>query len=175
MDDKETAYHEAGHVVSYRYFGLEIREATIIPDEEQGYAGMATPAHPFALYGRVSEGYRGATPYQQAIISASGNVAVKVLTGDAEITWTNDPDGTVGHGSDADTIISIASEASDGAEEFFGFDDKGNLVVEDRLLEVTEEMLRARWSEVEAIARALLEHRELTGSDIEELLTEGGA
>lgn len=38
-ESKQTAYHEAGHIVAAWVLGLNVLGATIIPDADAGYAG----------------------------------------------------------------------------------------------------------------------------------------
>jgi ATP-dependent Zn protease len=39
-ESRQTAYHEAGHMVVAWELGLNVLGATIVPDPEAGYAGM---------------------------------------------------------------------------------------------------------------------------------------
>jgi hypothetical protein len=154
--EKATAYHEAGHAVACYCLGVKVKSATVVPDKDQGTHGHARHENMFRgldpeidLSGRVRLQME-----RKIIISLAGVAAQRRYS---RQSWRSHH-GRSDFRAAADLALRIGGDG-DGANRFL------------RWLELqTDRLVENRWQDIERVARALLERRILTGSEIVEII-----
>jgi hypothetical protein len=176
-DEIGTAYHEAGHAVAAITLGTAVRSVSIVPDAERGLLGHVAgyPARTFMdrveHEGRILS-RRDRTRVEHLIMQTwAGTLAEQRYTGsDSEsgfgvtlITAGRHKGHQRTHeGSDAWWIYRWAEAVSQSDGESAAFAE---------WLRCRADTLVARhWSEVEAVAAALLANRRMTGRAIREVV-----
>jgi ATP-dependent Zn protease len=152
------AYHEAGHLVVAYLLGRPFERATIRADPDGalvGYCHHAALPAAFATEGLRPDPDPEANEQliQSCVTTAlAGGIAEEIVTGGAS-TWGTDADR---HGAVNLAVYEVGEEQ-----------------LEAYLAEARHRaagLLKQHWSTVEALASALLEHRELDGNRVRELL-----
>lgn len=157
-DDKHNerlAYHEAGHALFAHYLGWSIQTVTIIRNEKTGVEGEVSATHPKAEI--IDE--------DQIAQLMAGKEAVKVAG--CEKIYSNEgtelSDDIVEARSDIFAARAIADRRYPGAE-----------LLRDILLEAgrskAEVIFEAYVDALHAIARALIEKKTITGTEIAEIV-----
>ncbi len=142
-----TAYHEAGHALTALHFGFIVGTVSIVPDE--GRLGHASNEGPWAW--KEPEDWERAMR-EEIIVLYAGEAAVALI---------NEENAEEGTGSDQEQIDEYAHIlVLDDAE-------LGKLKAESYAL---VQQLR---QQIKIVAEMLLEHKRVTGDDIEVLLDTG--
>ncbi len=151
-----TAYHEAGHAVVAWVVGLEIEG---VPIEPQGNSwGRVTTADIENM-----EAYQGILCHH-LVSSCAGVKAEELHTG--RPTDREDPSTDPGSpGSDWATVGLLISKLA-GPEE------NASVTLHKRANEKAQRILRENWRGVEAVAEALLRHRNLESAYLSRILEE---
>jgi cell division protease FtsH len=164
---RKTAYHEAGHAVAFHALlpeEMRIVRATII--RRGGALGYVLPASNFEIYSfplsRIAK---------NIMVSMAGDEAVKILTGEP---WS----GAAG-GPSSDFARVRASLWALASHGYFGppvqWDPSQMYEREMKQFwadaeQKTRRLLEAHWSEVQAVAEALIERDDLSGDEVIELI-----
>lgn len=168
-EEKErTATHEAGHAVLHLVLGLGTKEATIIPNYEEGSAGHAIHGGEWAEAGSDAETMRMLAEetfwMRHAVAAYAGAEAVKQIL--------EAPDADEGAESDKRAAADAINKITDDPESCeLMFD------LTQRRCALLVEYYRP---EIEAVAQALLDHDTRSGEDVrrivfDESLVERGA
>ena len=148
-----TAFHEAGHAVMAELCGRQVTEVEIVGDLEHTSSvhSLAFPPDPADQAAAGSE----AEVERQLKIVLAGTIAEAMVSG---------RDGWDETSGDLDAAVRLAMRLVDDCEDVLPLlEDIGDEVERD---------LRAHWSAVEMLARELLLHRALTGSEVRRLLAD---
>ncbi len=166
---EQVAYHEAGHAVGIYYLMPEQRivRATIIRRSDA--LGYVLPASNYEIY---------ATPLnwfvRRIMVSLCGDVATKLWSGEP---WS-------GTGGDFQNVRNMLQALA--GQGFFGPPVQDPTTMQWKVSdheskftrfwkqaeEKTENLLNEHWVEVEAVAQALLEHDDLSGKEIIQIIQE---
>ncbi len=166
---EQVAYHEAGHAVGIYYLMPEQRivRATIIRRSDA--LGYVLPASNYEIY---------ATPLnwfvRRIMVSLCGDVATKLWSGEP---WS-------GTGGDFQNVRNMLQALA--GQGFFGPPVQDPTTMQWKVSdheskftrfwkqaeEKTENLLSEHWVEVEAVAHALLEHDDLSGKEIIQIIQE---
>jgi ATP-dependent Zn protease len=164
MEEKSrlTAYHEAGHMVVAWELGLNVLGATIVPDPQAGYAGrMIVPVEDRVRYADWVES-ESAYLYAHLVMSYAGMEAGEKYVG-APMPRLNIDLGFVGPDSDygpiADILITIA-----------GLDEDEQIKTGELAERHAKKLVSTRWSQIEAVAEALMERETVDESECREVL-----
>jgi len=155
------AYHEAAHMVVAWELGLSVAGATIVPDPEGYYqARVLVPVEDRVRYADwVDEhGYL----YSHLVVRFAGPAASDKFTGVPTPPEAVDLSlGSPGsdHWSAADFILTLAGETLGEQEE-----------VGSRAERHAANLVRARHSQIEAVAHALMERETLDGAECRQVL-----
>ncbi len=92
---KPTAYHEAGHAVASWLQGIEIEEASIMPDEKEGTLGcVSTDIIPDCIYEDFETGYTLRAEERvrkEVIVLFAGHEAERLVSGRiSKVSWESD-------------------------------------------------------------------------------------
>jgi cell division protease FtsH len=162
---EQIAYHEAGHAVAiYHLFpDKRIVRATII--RRSGSLGHVRSVENVEKYARPLKEY-----VKQIMVSLSGDIATQIRFGEP---WTGMAGG---YSSDFGHVRNMLGWL--GESGYFGPPVENPFVIYQKELSSfwedstakTERLLRARWEEVEAIAKALIEHGDLSGQEVTRII-----
>jgi ATP-dependent Zn protease len=149
MNQRErAAFHEAGHAVVRRYFGMGIKKITIVEDDESyGRVSNRPPGDWFRPDIEI-DGRRRRRIELEIMTGWAGTLAEEMHAGESEAT-------IAGAREDINQIANLALYASGSEEEAEAYIEWLRL----RTLGI----LRVMWGEIEAVATALLERETLTG------------
>ncbi len=164
---RKTAYHEAGHAVAFHHLlpeELRIVRATII--RRGGALGYVLPASNFEIYS-----YPLSRIVKNVMVSMAGDEAVKILTGEPWSGAAGGPSSDFGHVRQA--LWALAAHGYFGPpvhhDPMVAFEKEMREFWLDAQVK-TEQLLRAHWYEVAAVAEALIEHDDLSGKEVLELI-----
>jgi ATP-dependent Zn protease len=144
----QTAYHEAGHTVVAHALGIGIERVSIVEDEESVGISVSPLREGFDYYlDADADEYLG----KHLVVCQAGAVAEEILTGELPELEGNDREGAV------EILFRIADHEDSEA--------KGQ-----ESEDMARDILRDNWPKVRNLAEALLEHRELSGKEVEALL-----
>ncbi len=147
-----TAYHEAGHVVARWHFGFPIVHATI--DASGDYHGAVEgPNIHIELAEQFNEGAEQASR-NFMVICFAGPEAQRAYDPDSVETWHADSD----------------EERAGEALSHMGYPPERTQAIDAELRLEATEFVRAHWSQIDMVARALLERREMTGEELYRVL-----
>lgn len=145
-----TAHHEAGHAVARWWLGLSFREASIIPDQEEGTLGhVLTGGFPGWFNPELDKGQRVRLRVENEIVSLfAGQIAEAKFLGRRP---------RFGYGADNQQAVSLSSYFFGGKtlEAFLHF-----------LWLSSETLVQTRWLEIEAVAVALVDGKKVNRRDI---------
>ncbi len=159
---KQTAYHEAGHMVAAWELGLHVLGATIVPDPEEGYAGrVIVPVEDRVRYADWVES-ESAYLYAHMVMSYAGIEAGEKYAG-GPIPELNIDLGFVGPDSDygniADALIAIA-----------GPDEQDQVETGESARRHAQFLVSSRWAAIEAVAETLMDRETLDERECREVL-----
>lgn len=147
-----TAYHEAGHAVITRHLGYPVHSVTIKPgDDYQGAALSDDPTYGRRLDLDNAESGTDDKMKHRVISALAGSVAEHRFS----------PEGFDLEGSSDDYKVVYDLVLSLGG----GGDDVG-----EELYQKTRALVSDYWSDIDRVARALLDRTELSGDDLERTL-----
>ncbi len=147
-----TAYHEAGHVVARWHFGFPVVRATI--DASGDYHGAVEGANNhIELAEQFNEGAEQASR-NFMVICFAGLEAQRAYDPDSVETWHADSD----------------EESAGEALWHMGYPPERTQAIDAELRLEATEFVRAHWSQIDMVARALLERREMTGEELYRVL-----
>ncbi|HNB54597.1 MAG TPA: AAA family ATPase, partial [Anaerolineales bacterium] len=162
---EQIAYHEAGHAVAiYHLFpDKRIVRATII--RRSGSLGHVRSVENVEKYARPLTEY-----VKQIMVSLSGDVATRIRFNEP---WTGMAGG---FGSDYSHVRGLLYAL--GESGYFGPPVGDPTVIYQKELKSfwedsekkTERLLRQHWPEVDAIAKALIQHGDLSGKEVNEII-----
>jgi len=156
---REVAFHEAGHAASSFFLGVKIKKASIIPDPERGTLGSVHhPSFGSNLRPDVRVGLKARDTLEKHIlIFFAGALAERRVRGRGN--WV----GARFDHHEATGLAIYLNGSLRSTEQYLAW-----------IHVRAEEMLDrpGYWPVVEAIAAALLEHRELAGDRVVELAGE---
>jgi hypothetical protein len=153
---RATAYHEAGHAVVALFLHHRLREVTIVPDPTEGSLGMCR-SNPV----RMPHDPGGGT-IPQRVITWREESAMVCLAGREAQRQHAGRMPRVGHGPDYTIALKLLADITS---------DEVELRLWWRLLEHrTRKLVRFRWTQIEKLARALLERRTLPGIAVRDLV-----
>ncbi len=163
MESKETAYHEAGHMVAAWELGLSITGATIVPDPDKGHQGhVEVPKEDRVRYADWADEHESL--YARLVTYFAGTAASVKFT-DVPLPDEAMQVALESPGSDyyniSDLILSVA-----------GPDPKKQQEVGDRAQRHASFLIRARWGQVGAVAEALIERKTLDAAECRRVLEE---
>jgi len=151
-----TAVHEAGHAVIGRVLGLKCGKVTIVPDFREKTSGVATVHGQWKTY----EAWEKRGKYRDISSVYRGRIIMLMAGAEAEIVCT----GRCRGGDDHDRLqIAITME-----EVAIPNDDLQRY--EQRLRIKTSALIRRHLRKIEHLAKALVEHRTISGRDVDRLL-----
>lgn len=164
---KDTAYHEAGHVVIAHFVKLKVKGVTIVPSDD--YNGLATYSRQFdSDHELLDLFFNDQLPDDITIDEFDENIT-RIITqelksglGGYVAEKLYGIDNTDGAYSDFQEVIGNALKFKSSGEEATEYIDK--------LLIEVEFLLKEKWNYVEAIAAALLEKTELNQEELLEML-----
>jgi ATP-dependent Zn protease len=161
-ESRQTAYHEAGHMVAAWELGLNVLGATIVPDPEAGYAGrVVVPVEDRVRYADWVESEH-AYLYAFMVMSYAGIEAGEKYVG-VPMPEMNIDLGFVGPNSDcgqiADVLIAIA-----------GPQEQEQIETGERAQRHARNLVASRWSAIEAVAQTLMERETLDERECREVL-----
>jgi ATP-dependent Zn protease len=161
-ESRQTAHHEAGHMVAAWELGLNVLGATIVPDPEAGYAGwVAVPVEDRVRYADWVES-EYAYLYAHMVMRYAGMKAGERYVG-APMPELNIDLGFVGPDSDyggiADVLLTIA-----------GPDEQEQIEAGELAERHAEVLVSARWSKIEAVAQTLMDRETLDERECREVL-----
>jgi hypothetical protein len=150
VTERSTAYHEAGHVVAAVAQGVALRAITIVPDKQEGYAGRVQHGD---LTSRVNlEADNTARTRsrieRQIVIALAGAAAQRRYDRRSWRSFHSSSDYEV-----AANLADAISSSPAASEAFLKW-----------LAAATDDLITARWAEVEKIAKALLCRARASGS-----------
>jgi ATP-dependent Zn protease len=152
-----TAYHEAGHVVAAFMQGVPVRSVTIVPDKLEAYLGLVQ-------HGDLTRGVNLETDNSSRIRSRIEKLIVVGFAGTAAQRKYDRRSWRSFHSFGDDKSAALLADAvcsSPAASEAFL-----------KWLAVTaDDLIAAHWSDVEKIAKALVEEKTLTRARVRELLS----
>ena len=159
---KQTAYHEAGHMVAAWELGLNVLGATIVPDPEAGYAGrVVVPVEDRVRYADWVES-EYACLFAHMVMRYAGMEAGEKYAG-APMPEMNIDLGFAGPDSDyghiADALLSIA-----------GPDEQEQIETSEHARRHAHHLVSSRWSKIEAVAETLMERETLDERECREVL-----
>jgi ATP-dependent Zn protease len=153
--ETQIAYHEAGHVVAAHVLGLEVRGISIVSDEvHAGLANVPVALEHTLVYDDEDYDYM----FRQLVVYFSGAVADELLSG-ASVEFTPDT-----------VYINDWIGAASCVEELVGDDLEKQGEVSEQARDKSRQILRENWPKVKKLAESLLEHRELSAKQVEDLL-----
>lgn len=148
--ERQTAVHEAGHVVARDELGHEQHFVSIEQDYAEGSAGRAVGEDRAEAFG---DGADESVRAEEAVSSYAGHAAVVVVLGRGEMT----DESAREHGAEGD------------------LEDVRQLTLSDSALQAARSRAVAivgdRRDDVELIASALLKHRRLVGQEVDAVLS----
>jgi hypothetical protein len=163
------AYHEAGHAVIARQFGLEVTSVTIIPDLDADTAGScyAEWATDLALLLKIDLATQLSAIEKDVMVKLAGPIA------ECQYSFDNFDAATVMREAAAwSTDLKMAKRLVQMALELDGRDHSeydelfGQLAIE------TECMVNAHWPAIERVAHGLLDFPTLNATDVDDLIGE---
>jgi Peptidase family M41 len=148
---KETAYHEAGHAVISLELGCAVRAASIVPNDDS--LGRVTSA-------RLPKWFRPdleASPRIKRLIEIEVSVLLAGNAAQRRLTGRNNWRGARGDLEAVGTLVSYMFPHETVLKRYVAF----------KLAEI-EQMVASpcSWAQIEGLANALLEHRELKPEQI---------
>lgn len=156
-ENKDTAYHEAGHVVAARIKKIPIFEATIIPERDlDGHVLHCNPLRGIKL--DCDSSLQARRRAESAIIVCYAGPAAQMKY--SPHSWQDF------HGNDDFEM------ASGIAVRIYGDDVDTHL---ERLDRIANDLIEARWNDVVIIAEALIKEQTLDQERIEEILEAAAA
>jgi hypothetical protein len=156
MTKRSTAYHEAGHAVAAIAQGVAVRSSTIAPDKQEGYAGRVRHGD---LTRRVnieadnSPSTRSRIE-RRIVVALAGTAAQRRYDRRSWRSFHSSSDYEM-----AANLADAVSSSPAASEAFLKW-----------LAVATDDLIAARWVEVEKIAKALLEEKTLSGARIPALI-----
>lgn len=154
--EEATAYHEAGHAVMSALTGRRFIEVTIRPDEDAGNLGSVShvefPAWFNPEINQLDCRHRNWIE-REVMVNFAGQIAQRKAAGHRAGSW-----------KDNENAIDIASYFVSGPRELGGY--LSWLYIR------AENFMELGWSLVELIAKALLEHKTLSGRKIRSIVRE---
>ncbi|HZU75486.1 MAG TPA: hypothetical protein VFA70_01905, partial [Dehalococcoidia bacterium] len=166
------AYHEAGHAVAHVLLRRGFTEVTIVPDEAAGSAGHVTRV-PLSknyraaaeMYGRYGPNWVGPLLWKDAITLVAGATAQERFTGLDYRDYQRETGELVSYPTGGEAVVDGDEyEAVDLLWRLAGDPDKtGELWHQTREAAVELWQDADNWAAVEALAKALLEHKRLSG------------
>ena len=151
---KVTAYHEAGHAVACWRFGWPISRVSIVLKD--AYLGAVTADDPTLNIRPDMDGSKGA---KQAMRES---IVVCCAGPRAQVRY----DASSWHDGHGEKDFKVAGGL---ALRLGGISERANALGE-KLDAEAQALVESHWAEIEAVATALLEHKELDGDVIKELL-----
>jgi hypothetical protein len=156
--ESATAFHEAGHAVVGFHEGIRLRSASIIPDADRD--GVVRWHSPFRAPGLVAletgvsyQARRRIEKYARAVLA--GNLAQRKFRARSIRSWHPYSDFVV-----AENFVSRACRSREECVAYL------------ELLSVqANDTLKFRWDQVETVAAALIDRKQLSGSELLALLT----
>ena len=142
------AYHEAGHAVVAHVLGIEVAYVSIVETEGSSGRSISPLPEDFDPYAEGAE----EVMKSYLVAGAAGAASEELLTGELSSIRGNDLEGIT------KLLISLAGIGAQAQEE-------GQWA-----LEKAKSTLRDNWESVQALAEALLEHRELDREQIRAVL-----
>jgi ATP-dependent Zn protease len=163
-ESRQTAYHEAGHMVVAWELGLNVLGATIVPDPEAGYAGrVIVPVEDRVRYADWVES-ESAYLYAHMVVGYAGMEAGERFVG-APMPKLNIDLGFVGPDSDygtiADALLAIA-----------GPNEQEQIETGELAERHAKHLVTSRWSQIEAVAETLTDRGTLDERECREVLEE---
>jgi Peptidase family M41 len=147
------AYHEAGHAVACVVHHVRVRKATIVPDAEVlGHVSHANP------YGGVRLDVENSS--RRARFRVERDILISLAGDAAERKFCNRR--RFGAGSDYDRAVDAASYLCSSAEATEAY--------VNWLAVTASDWAEGHWPAIEKVAKALLQHKTLTGARVRELV-----
>jgi hypothetical protein len=153
-----TAHHEAGHAVAAFYFDHSINYVTIKPGKDFAGRCIRPPG-----YGRNFEPESGAISARQ-YVTMLDNIVISFAGHEAEAAHSG-RQNWVGSRSDREKAADLALYISGGPE------DASALLRWRRI--TARGLVETRWTEITAVAAALLDRETLTGGEVREAIRIG--
>jgi ATP-dependent Zn protease len=167
-----TAYHEAGHAVACWVSGIGFRHVSIRPDDDEGSLGHVLHKRlPKAVADDVGTGYLSPRTSQyvesRAVVALAGQAAAERLHGrrgnfGSAAFAHHSKYGRVIVDGDQHQAVDLLSLLSGDAEEIS--------LLWKLAAYRARRLVEHNWPMIEKLAAALIERRELTGSEVQELL-----
>ena len=163
-ESRQTAYHEAGHMVAAWELGLNVLGATIVPNPDAGYAGrVIVPVEDRVRYADWVESEEEYL-YAHMVMCYAGIEAGERYVGEP-MPELNIELGLVGSDSDdgriADLLLTIA-----------GPDEDEQIETGERANRHAKNLVSSRWSQIVAVAETLIARETLDERECREVLEE---
>lgn len=153
--DAATAYHEAGHAVAGLCLGLRVRHVTIVPDEDSAGHVKSEREKPSTAFA-VECGYL----WHPSRFRAE-KLVMRMLAGEVAQRRYNPRSVRWRHGQ------SDRNQSLDILLKYNPYEDAPGLTHHYEMLRKwTVSLIEQHWHLVEAVAKALLEHRQLSGTQV---------
>lgn len=149
-----TAYHEAGHAVAHWRFGCPITRVTIAPEDD--YLGVVVADDP-VMYMHLD--WDASPEIDQAL---NQGIMIYFAGPLAQVRFDSSSWSEFHGDSDYETASPMLLRLGGSSENASA--------ISERLESETRAFLEKHWREVEAVANALLEHRDLDGTSVTTLL-----
>jgi hypothetical protein len=170
------AYHEAGHIVVFRYYRIPICGAHIIPDYEKGLAGLTSLKTSSVLNNIQNTTEKKKREYVTGILT--GDEAVKIIGKDPHVVFEEDSDEVVFFEEDDEgkILIFICDYMNDDngnpCSIWIGtgmeITEEGCRLIE-KLKKDAHDILIEKWDKVELLAKTLLVSKKLSKKEIYEI------
>ena len=147
-----TAYHEAGHALASELYGQVLSRVEIVGDTEHSGSTetLRFPTDP-------DEG-----EFSQANLEAIENQLRCVLAGTVAEGMVSGREGWDESSGDLDEAVRLAMKLVDDCEDVLP-------LLED-LREDLEDIIRANWTSIKALAHELIDRKSLTGAEVRRIL-----
>lgn len=169
MDLHQTAVHEAGHVVVAYALGLACKEVALTHDdvEETGQYGRAVGPNPQYGYGHGSQREQQETMRLECVACCAGLAA--------EHVFYSVPLDIENESAQGDFLNIIECERNGlrtrrGCSGFVGDDATWRFIA--RLLREAKKLVRRHCDTIQRLADTLVEKKQLSGDEVEQLLSE---
>ncbi len=153
---KATAHHEAGHAVARWYQGLKFKEASIVPNSDEGTLGHVLSSLPKWFDPETDDTARVRLRAEKEIISCfAGQIAEQMFRGHRP---------RYGAHSDNQSAMNLGLYFASGEtlEAFLHF-----------LFLSSRDLVSRRWREIEWVAPELINGRRLTYEGVREVIDRG--
>jgi len=163
-ESRQTAYHEAGHMVVAWELGLNVLGATIVPDPEAGYAGrVIVPVEDRVRYADWVESEH-AYLYAHMVMNYAGMEAGEKFVGAPQPEIDIDV-GLASPDSDYGGIANVLLEVAGPSEQ-------EQLETSEGARRHAMHLVAVRWSQIEAVAQTLMDRETLDERECREVLEE---